>query len=95
MARGIDLAMAGDKREIHRRSWSFNARFIRGAGRRQLRQVERTRAQWTLELDPARRRVPMVEERGRAEEPFLAHLAFIRAFGQVAVRLPRGNALDA
>ncbi len=68
-----------------------------GTGRpgRQLRQVERTRTQRTLELGPARRRVPMVEERGRAEEPFLAHLAFVRAFGQVAVRLPRGNAFDA
>jgi hypothetical protein len=37
----------------------------------------------------------MVEERGRAEEPFLAHFAFVRAFGQVAVRLSRGDAFDA
>src|SRR3989344_3311201 len=52
-------------------------------------EVERMGAQRPLPVDPAGRRMLVVQVRGGAEEAFAAHLAFIGAFGKVAVRLAR------
>ena len=59
-----------------------------------LLQIERVRPQRTFERDPARRRMPVMKERGRAEEAFLADLALVGAGRHVGVRLARGRALD-
>src|SRR5688572_8257058 len=75
------------------------AQHVRGLPRRalcsrELVQIECVRPQRTFECCPARRRMLVMEERGRAEEAFLADLALVRSGGQVGVSLPRRRALD-
>src|SRR5690606_39526909 len=55
-------------------------------------EVERMRAQRTLPVDPAGRRVLVVQVRGGAEKSLTAHLALIGALRQIAMRLARALA---
>ncbi len=63
--------------------------------RGELGEVEGPRLQRSGEPRPAGGRVAVVEERGGPEEALLAHLALVRALGQIAVRLTRGGPFDA
>src|SRR6185436_12067217 len=63
--------------------------------RLEFREVKRVRGERAVEARPAGRRVAVVEEGGRAEEPFLAHLPLVGARRQVGVGLPGSRPFDA
>ncbi len=78
-----DVAVRHERRGVPRRA-------PRGG---QLAEVVRVRNQRARETVPRGRRMLVMEMRGRAEEPLLAHLAFERPRRQVGVRLPAVRAV--